>query len=277
MSLAESDINYLRDIVAETSGNVFSSQQGYLFESRLQSLAEQEGHSSVGDFVGQLRRKASSATNKRVAEAMTINETFFFRDMHLFNAVRDTIVPSLLPSRQNQRQLTIWSAACSTGQEPYSLAMTLKEYFPQLADWNLKVIATDICDEVLQKAKSGTFSQFEVNRGLPAKFLVKYFVREGVDWKVHPNVRKLVEFRKLNLATPWPQLPVCDLVLIRNVLIYFSSATKESILRQLQNTMAPDGYLLLGGGETLIKLKSNFERETVGETICYRQRRSTKG
>lgn len=270
MPLAAADIEFLRGVVAERSGHVISSEQGYLFESRLRLLAEQEGHESVEAFVTQLRCAPSAGKTERIAEAMTINETFFFRDVHPFDALRDQIVPTLINSRKNLRRLNIWCAACSSGQEPYSVAITLREHFPELSSWNVKILATDLSDAVLDKARIGKFTQFEVNRGLPAKLLIKHFDRDGADWQIHQDVKRMIEFRKLNLATPWPLLPRCDVVFMRNVLIYFSAETKQSILRGLHRTLADDGYLLLGGGETLINLNSPFTREAIGSSVCYR-------
>lgn len=268
MSLAEADIEYLREVVAERSGHMISAKQGYLFETRLRTLAKTEGHDTVQSFVSQLRQSRSMRDNDRVAEAMTINETFFFRDMHPFDALRNEIVPDLVARRNGS--LKIWCAACSTGQEPYSIAISLKEHFPESVNWSIQIVATDLTDSVLEKAQEGIYTQFEVNRGLPAKLLVKYFDRNGAEWRVREDIRRMVEFRKLNLANRWPMLPRFDVVFLRNVLIYFSPATKESILQRVHQNMSQDGYLMLGGGETLLNLNASFTRETVGGTVCYR-------
>ncbi|MCA9214466.1 MAG: protein-glutamate O-methyltransferase CheR [Planctomycetales bacterium] len=269
MPLAEADIDFLRGIVADGSGHVISRDQGYLFETRLQSLAQREGHETVDQLVSDLRQQGRKRIGEEVAEAMTINETFFFRDMHPFEALKQTILPTLIEARK-QRKLTIWCAACSTGQEPYSIAIMAREHFPELRSWDVKIVATDLSDGVLQKARTGKYTQFEVNRGLPAQLLVKHFVREGTEWKVNDDIRRLVEFRKLNLTAAWPALPCFDVVFLRNVLIYFSVPTKEQILSRLHRSMADDAYLMLGGGETLINLKTPFQRETYGSAVCYR-------
>ena len=271
MPLAETDIDYLRNVVAEHSGHMVASHQGYLFESRLRSLALREGYDSVEAFVTQLRRGAQPRrAGELVAQAMTINETFFFRDGDPFETLRKDILPQLIERRQKQRQLRIWSAACSTGQEPYSLALTLREHFPQLKHWDLKILATDLSDEVLSKARQGSYTQFEVNRGLPTQYLLKHFTRRGVHWEVHQEIKDLIEFRKLNLAAPWPAMTMYDIVFVRNVLIYFSQSTKEDILHRMWRSMSKDGCLVLGGGETLINLNTQFKRESLGNTVYYR-------
>lgn len=270
MALLEADIEFLRDVVEASSGHVISPNQSYLFESRLESLAATTGKASVAGLVAEVRRAGTQLLKDQIAEAMTINETFFFRDMHPFDALRTHIVPQLIKARQSSKKLTIWCAASSTGQEPYSIAITLREYFPELESWDIQIFASDLCEEVLAKAKSGQYSQFEVNRGLPAKLLVKHFDREGSQWKVKDSIRSIVEFKKINLTRAWPMIPQCDVVFIRNVLIYFDSPTKELILGRLRKTIAQDGYLLLGGGETLINTNAPFVRESIGETVGYK-------
>ena len=270
MPLTAENIDFLRGVVAKQSGHVISEKQGYLFESRLRNLAESEGHDSVDGFVSSLRSSRRTNANMLIAEAMTINETFFFRDSHPFDAMRSEIVPNLMAARQSQRRLNIWCAASSTGQEPYSIAITLKDHFPELSNWQVKIIATDLSAEVLKKAQEGKYTQFEVNRGLPVKMLVKYFARAGANWQIKPEIRNMIEFRQMNLANPWPMMPKFDVVFLRNVLIYFSAETKTDILTRLSRNMASDAYLLLGGGETLINLNTPFVRETLGGTVGYR-------
>jgi chemotaxis protein methyltransferase CheR len=274
MPLAVPDIEYLRDLVSRRSGNVLTNEQDYLFENRLSPLAQKYGLTNVASLVAELRRSNNPALQERVSEAMTINETSFFRDVHPFEAMRTQIVPAVLQARQATKQLSIWCAASSSGQEPYSLAILLKEHFPQLANWNVRILATDLSDEMLAKARSGKYSQFEVNRGLPSKLLMTHFTRQGTEWIVKDDVRRLVEFRKLNLTQPWPYIAPCDIVFIRNVLIYFDQPTKQSILERVLKVLQPDGYLFVGASETLLNLNLPVRREEIKPTVVYRPTQS---
>ena len=269
MPLAEADVGYLRTLVARRSGNILSSNHGYLLEARLTPVAERLGLPNVEALVAELKRSPIKYEDT-VAEAMTINETSFFRDIQPFETLRKDLIPKLLTARAGTRQLHIWCAATSSGQEPYTIAMTLRENFPQLMNWSVRIIATDLSDEMLHRTREGVYSQFEVNRGLPAKLLVKYFQREGTSWRVHPELRNWIECRKLNLVSAWPSMPRFDIVFIRNVLIYFDQATKESVLQRAARNMAPDGNLFLGGDESLVGLNAPFTRETYDKTVCYR-------
>lgn len=270
MPLAASEIDFVRTLVAERSGIVLSSAQGYLVESKLKTVAQSTGLSSVEHLIAELRRANTSPLRDRVTEAMTINETSFFRDMHPFDALRDVTVPALMESRKMEKSLSIWCAASSSGQEPYSLAILLKEHFPALADWNVRIVATDLSEEMLNRAREGIYTQFEVNRGLPAKLLVKYFNRVGANWQVQDSLKRLIDFRKLNLTTPWPMLPLFDIVSIRNVLIYFDQSSKRAIFERIRRQIRSDGYLILGGSETLLGFNVPFRREEVAKSICYR-------
>lgn len=268
--LPATDVQYLQDLLIKRSGHVITDSQSYLFETKLTPLAVLEGLETVEKLVRKLRVDTSPAMQERVVETMTINETFFFRDSHPFEALRETIIPRMIEARQKERSLTIWTAACSSGQEPYSIAMIIREHFPELNNWRVKILATDISDEILTKAKGGTYSQFEVNRGLPARLLVKHFERDGSKWTVKPEIRQMLEFKKLNLTKTWPVLDRCDIVFLRNVLIYFDVPTKEAIIKKIRPNMANDGYLFLGGGESLLRLNVPFEREPVNDTVCFR-------
>jgi chemotaxis protein methyltransferase CheR len=205
-----------------------------------------------------------------VVEAMTTNETTFFRDVYPFDALRDQLIPELMQRRAAQRQLVIWSGACSTGQEPYTIAMLLREHFPALTAWQVRILATDLSSEVLDRAKTGRYSQAEVNRGLPATFLVKYFRKHGVEWQIVDEIRRMVEFSELNLNEAWSRVPPCDLVFMRNVLIYFDVETKRTILGKLRRVIRPDGYHFLGGAETTMNLDDMYQRIAFGKTGYYR-------
>src|SRR5262249_53053714 len=187
-------------------------------------------------------------------------ETSFFRDIHPFDALRKTVIPDLVRARQSTRRLNIWCAASASGQEPYTVALLLKEYFPELKDWTVAIIATDISREMLRRSKEGRYSQVEVNRGLPINLLLKYFRQEGAFWQLRDDVRSMVDFQPLNLAAPWPQMPAMDLVLLRNVMIYFEVETKKSILRRVARVLRLDGYLVLGGAETTFALDDSYSR-----------------
>jgi chemotaxis protein methyltransferase CheR len=225
---------------------------------------------NVEQLISRLRTERLSSLTDRVVEAMTINETFFFRDVTPFDALRDHILPSLSKLRSANQPLSLWCSACSSGQEPYSIAMTLLETgkFPPQA--TPPIMATDLCDDMLERAKSGNYSQFEVNRGLHARLLMKYFDRRGMSWVLRPEIRALVQFRKLNLATNWFFPVKYDIVFLRNVLIYFDEPTKKRIIERVHSVMKPDGYLVLGAGETLLSSSTPFRREEIGKAVFYR-------
>lgn len=268
--LATPDVEFLQDLLKQRSGHVISAQQSYLFDSRLESVVSAEGLESLEALVTKARTSGSPRIADSITEAMTINETFFFRDAHPFEAFQHHLIPKLLQAREHKKELSIWAGACSSGQEPYSIAMVLRECFPALVDWKIKILATDISDEILAKAEKGEFSQFEVNRGLPARMLIKNFERKGSSWFVKDELKEMLEFKKVNLTKTWPIYHTFDVVFLRNVLIYFSSETKEAILKQVRSVMADDGYLFLGGGECLLRIDAPFKREAVEQTICYR-------
>ena len=270
MSLSTLELDYLSNLVANRTGNVISTSQAYLLESRLNPVAKEAGLTDVHGLVDELRRAHHSPMHDRVAEAMTINETSFFRDAEVFESIAATMIPQLIESRSETRKLRIWCAACSSGQEPYTLAILLKTRFPELADWDVRITATDYSEEILEKAKTGSYSQFEVNRGLPAQLMVQYFQREGLNWVVKPILREMIDFKRMNLLLPMQQQDTFDLVLLRNVLIYFCPKDKCSILTRIRETIAEDGYLLLGGGESMVGISAPFTREITHKTVCFR-------
>jgi chemotaxis protein methyltransferase CheR len=203
---------------------------------------------------------------------MTNNETWFFRDLLPFEALRTKIIPALITSRNIENTLRIWSAACSSGQEPYSLVMMIKENFPERSRWRVQVLATDICSSVLQKAERGRNSRLEINHGLPAVMLSRYFTRQGIEWKIVNDIRDKVEFRFSNLADSWPTMPAMDIVLLRNVLIYFDVEKKKQILAKVRRLLCRDGYMLMDGAETTLNLDENYERVRFENTAYYRLR-----
>ncbi|MBX9790469.1 MAG: protein-glutamate O-methyltransferase CheR [Pirellulales bacterium] len=273
MSLTLENFDYVDELVRQQSAIVLGRDKRYLAETRLASLAREEGCESLNEFVTRLRVPHNNGLRAKVVEAMTTNETLFFRDSHPFESLRQTIVPKLIERRSAQRSLSIWSAACSSGQEPYSIAMLLHEHFPVLQGWNVRLIATDLCAGMIERARLGRFRQLEVNRGLPAAYLVKYFQREGLDWQINSNVRRLVQFLQLNLAADnWPALPPLDVIFLRNVLIYFEVPTRKQILGKIRRLLRPDGYLFLGGAETTFHVDDAFECVSVDSSKCFRLR-----
>ncbi|CAN5235117.1 protein-glutamate O-methyltransferase CheR [soil metagenome] len=269
MSISASDFEFVSTLLRTDSAIALEAGKEYLVESRLGTLARQEGHLSVDALIAQVRLKADTGLRYKIVEAMTTNETSFFRDVAPFDALRDHVLPDLIAKRAAQRTLRIWCGASSTGQEPYSLAMLIREHFPALATWRVNIVATDISREVLERARTGKYTQLEVNRGLPAPMLVKYFEKDGIGWRVKPVVREMVAFRELNLVAPWTGVDSSDVVLMRNVLIYFDVLTKRTILANVRKIMRTDGYFMLGSAETTMNIDDNFKRVAVGKTSCY--------
>ena len=270
MTMTASEFDYIRRLVLEQSAIVLEEDKQYLAESRLLPLARREGFDSIASMVAWLEAKKFDGLHRKVAEAMTTNETSFFRDFHPFEALRKSILPELMTRRACCKELNFWSAGCSSGQEPYSLAILLQEHFPSLADWSIRIIATELSTEMLARAREGRYSQLEVNRGLPASLLVKYFRKNGTDWQIREDLRRRVEFQVMNLAETWPLLPPMDVILMRNVLIYFGLDIKKKILGSVRQLLRADGFLFLGGAETTLNLDDAFERIQFDRTICYR-------
>jgi chemotaxis protein methyltransferase CheR len=243
---------------------------GFNFVRRL-VLARREGLASAQDVIDRLRAAPAGPLQRKVIEAMTTTETLFFRDTKPYEALRNTIVPELARLRAGERRLQIWSSACSSGQEPYSIAMVMREHFPALAAWSVRVLATDISTEMLARARTGRYSQLEVNRGLPIAYL-KYFEKAGLDWQIRGDLRGMIELRELNLAGTWSAMPPTDLVMLRNVLIYFDVETKRQILARIRKILRPGGFLVLGTAETTINLDDSFELVRSDGTTYYRVR-----
>jgi chemotaxis protein methyltransferase CheR len=268
--MTTTDFDYIRGFVRDHSAIVLEPGKEYLVESRLVTLARKESLNSLEDLVRKLRSNPVNGLHRKVIDAMTTNETSFFRDLHPFEALRTTILPELIERRGRDRQLNFWCGAASTGQEPYSVLMLICEHFPDLLNWDLKFIATDLSNEVLARARAGKFTQLEVNRGLPASFLVKYFTRHGADWEIREDLRRRVEFREMNLAKEWPWMPPLDLAFLRNVLIYFDVETKKTILAKTRRILRSGSHLFLGGVETTFNVDDAFERVVIEKTSCYR-------
>jgi chemotaxis protein methyltransferase CheR len=252
------DYEFLRKVLKERSGLDLSSDKQYLVESRLIPLARRVGLSGIAELVAKIRGGFDALTAE-VVEAMTTNETFFFRDKIPFDHLRETILPALVQARANRRALRIWCAASSTGQEPYSIAMCLKEFGPALAGWRVEIVATDLSQAVLEKSKAGIFSQFEVQRGLPIQMLVKYFTQIGELWQLNADIRAMVQHRQLNLLQDFSHLGTFDVIFCRNVLIYFDQDTKVGIFDRLARVLEPDGVLALGAAESVVGISDTFK------------------
>jgi chemotaxis protein methyltransferase CheR len=254
------DFDYLRQHLRQRSGLVLSAEKQYLAESRLLPVARKHGLASLGELVERLKAATFAAPiGVEVVEAMTTNESFFFRDKIPFEHFHDTIMPALMAARAREKRIRIWCTACATGQEPYSLAMGLKTIGSSLAGWKVEIVATDISHEVLAKAKAGIYNQFEVQRGLPIQSLVKFFVQVGEAWQIAPEMRGMVQFRQLNLLNDFSSLGTFDVVFCRNVLIYFDQDTKVDVFNRLARQMPPDGFLILGAAETVVGLTGAFK------------------
>ncbi|TMI98919.1 MAG: protein-glutamate O-methyltransferase CheR [Alphaproteobacteria bacterium] len=252
------DYDFLRKLLKERSGLVLSADKQYLVESRLTPLVRKAGLASLGELAAKLKGNDERLIVD-VVEAMTTNESFFYRDKIPFDHFREAILPGLLSARAMQRRIRIWCAAASTGQEPYSLAMCIREMKEKLGGWRIELVATDLSTEVLEKARAGVYSQFEVQRGLPIQMLVKYFAQVGDTWQIAPDIRAMVQFRPLNLLADFTSLGRFDVIFCRNVLIYFDQETKIGVLNRIGRVLEPDGYLVLGAAETVVGLTDAFK------------------
>ena len=269
MPVSASDFAYLCKLIRDQSAIVLEPGKEYLVEARLLYVARRAGFANLEGLVDCLRTSSFNGLHRQVVEAMTTNETSFFRDLHPFEAFKKHVLPECLARRSSGQKLRIWSAACSSGQEPYSLAMLLKEHFPDLVPHEVQIMATDLSEEMVQRTRAGRFSQLEVNRGLPAALLVKYFKQDGGEWEIQEDLRHLLDVRTFNLNESWRQIPPMDVIFMRNVLIYFDVATKQAILHKLRQVLRPGGYLFLGTAETTLNLDDCFLPVQFDKTFCY--------
>lgn len=254
-----SDFEFLSSLLYKQSGLVLTPDKGYLLETRLQPVARSHGLTSIEQIVSTLKARRDEKLVNSITDAMTTNESLFFRDRTPFDQFKTVVLPSLLESRAAKKSIRIWSAACSSGQEPYSLSMVLDELASKLAGWRVEIVATDISTEMVARARSGIYSQFEVQRGLPVQLLVKYFQQDGDRWQLSEKIRRMVTFREFNLLQDPRPLGNFDIVFCRNVLIYFDQDTKRKVLEGISRQIAPDGYLYLGGAETVISITDKFQ------------------
>ena len=253
------DFELIAEILKDRSGLALNKEKAYLLESRLNPVARKWSFSGFDELAQAIRTKRDEALLIDVTEAMTTNESFFFRDQKPFDQFSSIVLPHLLEARAAERSFRIWSAACSSGQEPYTLAMLLKEHAEKLAGWRVEIVATDLSNEILDKAKEGLYSQFEVQRGLPISLLVKYFSQVGDRWQIDDSLRSMVKFQKFNLLGDSSSLGNFDVVFCRNVLIYFDPPTKSKVLETIAEMLPPDGFLYLGGAETVLGTSDRFQ------------------
>lgn len=253
------DFNLLAKLIRDRSGLTLTKDKGYLLESRLLPVARQYSLKTLEELVMKLRSRPDNALIRDVVEAMTTNESFFFRDVKPFDQFKTVVLPHLLATKAATRSIKIWSAACSSGQEPYSLAMILKEEKARLQGWNIDIIATDLSTQILSKAQAGQYAQFEVQRGLPIQLLVKYFKQNGDRWQIDQSIRDMVRFRPLNLLEDFTSLGGFDVIFCRNVLIYFDQPTKTVVLERMSRQLSNDGFLFLGGAETVVGITNKFQ------------------
>ncbi|MCA0145648.1 protein-glutamate O-methyltransferase CheR [Blastococcus sp. LR1] len=269
MSLTATSFDWVRELVRKESAIVLQPGKEYLVEARLLPIARQMGLADVSKLVETVRVRPDAENTRRIVEALTTNETSWFRDGDPFTALTSTVVPALLAARGPNERLQIWSAASSSGQEPYTIAMLLDDALPNAAS-RVSITATDLSREMVQRTKAGKFSQLEVNRGLPAPMLVRHFQRAGTEWEVSPTLRRMVTASECNLAAPLPRMGPFDVVYLRNVLIYFDLPTKQTILRRVRDLMRPDGWLFLGAAETTLGVDDSWERVVIGRSSAYR-------
>lgn len=263
------DFELLSRTVRDRSGLVLTADKSYLLESRLMPVARKFGLGDLDGIVAKLRSAAGQDLLRAVTEAMTTNETLFFRDTKPFEQLKRVVLPKMLEGRAKQRAIRIWCAACSSGQEPYSIAMQIEEEAAKFSGWRIEILATDLSGEMIEKAKAGLFSQFEVQRGLPIQLLMKYFKQVEDRWQISDRLRQMVSFREFNLLQEFRSLGQFDVIFCRNVLIYFDQPTKTTILERIHGNMPDDGVLYLGGAETVLGITEKFEPVS-GERGLYR-------
>ncbi len=269
-SISQLDFDYIRAMVRKESSIVLDDGKMYLVISRLTPLAREHSFPSVGAFISHLQSTAHGELHTLAVEAIVTTETSFFRDLHPFVELRDNILPELIKNkRDNSQSLCIWSAACSSGQEPHSIAMILRDRFPELVGWNLQLLASDISRRMIERAQDGVYTQIEVNRGLPAPYLVRFFNQNESHWQLKDELRGMFRFFRQNLADDWASVPPVDILMLRNVLIYFDVEMRRKVLRQVRRLLRPGGYLVLGSAETTLNLDQSFVRVRSGRTVFY--------
>jgi len=272
-----SDFDYITRLLKEESAISLEKGKEYLVECRLEPLAKSIGLADIAALVAKLKTEQDTTLKRKMVESLTTHETSFFRDIEPWEVLRTKVLPELIAGLRSKKELTVWCGAASTGQEPYTLCMLIREHFPELATWKINLLATDVSLSILERARAGIYSQIEINRGLPVRMLAKYFTQQGTTWHIKPELRSMVQFNELNLLRPFTTVPQCDLVLMRNVLIYFDLATKREILGKIRAILRPYGYLFLGTAETTLCIDENFQRVAFEKTSCYTLKREKAG
>ncbi len=271
MTMTTETFDYIRELVHDKSAIIIDDSKQYLVDTRMEPLVRDSEFSGADELVASLRSGRDRSLRDAIVNAMTTNETSFFRDHDVFDVLRDHVLPDLIEKRRHVRKLSFWCAAASSGQEPYSTLMLIRENFPELIDWEIEFVATDISTEMIDRCRKGEYNQLEMSRGLPAPLLVKYFERAGTAWQIHPDLREQVDFQIANLVEPLPTYVPRepDIVFIRNVLIYFEVEIKRRILEEVHTRLAPDGYMFLGGAETTLNLHQGFDRVQFERGGCF--------
>ncbi|MEN9846174.1 MAG: hypothetical protein RIS36_1321 [Pseudomonadota bacterium] len=272
--LTHEQFSALSSLLKNETAVVLETGKEYLVESRLTCLAHEEGFASLSEMIDAVLRRSDLSLNQKVLLALTTNETSFFRDLSAFDFLKTTAIVELVKNRAHASSLTVWSAACSTGQEPYSIALLLRENFPQLADWKVQIRASDLNPKIVRKAEQGIYTPVEINRGLPIQLLVKYFTQSGETYLISPEIRRTVSFFVQNLIASWPTTPV-DILFMRNVLIYFDTETKRQIFEKIKTVLAPDGYLFLGVAETPYRITEGFKKVTTSTNVYQKESQGT--
>ncbi len=267
------DYEFLVDLLKRESGLSLNAEKEYLMTSRLNPVAASLGLTDLEGLIRRLRFQADPDLVRTVTEAMNTHESYFFRDVKPFDTLREDVLPTLMEARRKTSRLRIWCAACSTAQEPYSIAMLIAADFPELKNWRPEILGTDISKKILDRAGAGLYSHLEVQRGLPVTMLVRFFRQCGRDWQIDPKIREMVDFKQVNLLEPYTNLGQFDVIFCRNVLIYFDGTTKTDVLNRMARALAPDGYLFLGGAETVLGLSSEFERND-SRGLYYKKRQT---
>ncbi|MEM1026096.1 MAG: protein-glutamate O-methyltransferase CheR [Myxococcota bacterium] len=272
IAASERDLDYIRELVESRSAIVLEQDKDYLVNARLTPVAECNGLSSISELVSRLRGSHYGQLHAQVVEAMTTNETSFFRDVAPFDALREVVLPFIQEQRAITRTMKIWCAACSSGQEPYSVGISLREVLPDVDSWMVSIHCTDLSQKMVDRTNAGKYSQLEVNRGLPAPFILKYFQKKGMKYVARDEIRRLVKAQTMNLIEPWPPFGPFDVIFLRNVLIYFNTDIKAKILERAQRALRPGGFLFLGGAETTLGICDAFERVPRAKASLYRLR-----
>lgn len=271
LMVSKASVDFIITLLHRESGLVLDRSKTYLIEARLEPIVCEAGLASIDELCRSLKQHPTSPLLQKVVDAMTTNETSFFRDIIPFDIVRNRLLPDLLKANRKRRRIRIWSAACATGQEPYSLAMLLCNIEPMLAGWDVAILATDLVESVLERARTGVYTQYEIQRGLPAHSMIRYFDQTGSEWKVRAEVKRWIKFKRLNLLADFSTFGSFDIVFCRNVLIYFDSASKKKVLEGMAASLAPNGALFLGGGETPLGITDRLIRVEVGRGVYYRR------